>query len=122
MITPLPYYAQNIQAGSSNAQTSVETNVQGDGNVSTHIEVEANGEKKVLDSNSPGTYKLDVESTGNNLSETATPTKTSDKDIKESSISARILEKHDVEKPSFLLNLENYLQDLFQKIFSNFRR
>lgn len=65
-----------IATGNSSSHASVETNIQGNGNVSTHIEVNANGNTKTLDANKPGTYKLEVNSTENNQEQKTSPTPT----------------------------------------------
>lgn len=67
------YNAQDVQTGNATAQSSVINTVEGNGSVSTHIEVEANGEKKVLDTNAPGTYKISVRF-DNNVNATKTST------------------------------------------------
>jgi len=118
--TPPNYIAQNIQTGNANAQSSVQTDISGSGSVSTHIEVSANGEKKVLDSNSPGTYSLSVGSNNNSnanneaiispaASPSASPTPTN------------ILKKNEISRQSFLLNLENNIKNLFSKFFNAFK-
>ncbi len=56
-------FAENITTGNASAQSTVDTTVDG-GSVTTHIEVEANGQKKVLDSTKPGNYKVEVKSNG----------------------------------------------------------
>lgn len=56
-------FAQDIITGNASAKSTVETNIEG-GSVKTHIEVEANGEKKVFDSDKSGTYKVEVKSNG----------------------------------------------------------
>lgn len=116
------FIAQAIQTGNSSAQSSVQTNIQGNGSVSTHIEVSANGEKKVLDSNSPGTYKLEVQSNNNNNSDqnitpiislfpipTATPTST------------LIPKKTEAHKSSFLSDIEKNIQKFLGKISGFFK-
>lgn len=68
-------FAQDITTGNASAKSEIRTEVQGDShspgsgqaNVYTKIEVEANGEKKVLESNEPGTHKLEVESPSTSL-------------------------------------------------------
>ena len=115
-----PYYTQNIQTGNANAQSSVQTNIEGNGSVSTHIEVNANGEKKVLDSNSPGTYKLNVQSNGNN-SNINNETIISPVTSPSSSSTPAITKRTEIRKFSFLLNIENDVQNFFAKIFSAFK-
>jgi hypothetical protein len=123
-------YAQ-IQTGNASAQTSVQTNVEGSSNVSTHIEVQANGEKKVLDTNSPGTYSLSVQSNDDN-SQTITPTptptptitlspKTSDIPKENTATYTATIEnnqKKEILNQSFLSNLITHIENFFKKIFS----
>lgn len=56
-------FAQDVVTGNASAKNIVETSIEG-GSVTTHIEVEANGEKKVFDSDKPGSYKVEVKSNG----------------------------------------------------------
>lgn len=60
-------YAQEIQTGNASAKSSVETNIEGNGNVETHIEIQANGEKKVIDSNKPGKIEVTLGSKNNSI-------------------------------------------------------
>lgn len=70
--------AQTITEGKSSVNTSVTTNVNSSSNNSsdsksetkTHIEIEVNGEKKVLDTNEPGTHTLSIEKDGGKSSAT----------------------------------------------------
>lgn len=63
-----PYvFAENITTGNASAKSTVDTTVDG-GSVTTHIEVEANGEKKVFDSDKPGSFKVEVKSNGSSSS------------------------------------------------------
>jgi len=118
-------YAQVIQTGNANAQSSVQTDIQGDGSVTTHIEVNANGDKKVLDANSPGTYSLQIQSNSNNSNanhQTITPTVSLSQEPNSTSASSTIIEKKPgIHKLSFLSNLENNIQNFFHKIFSTFK-
>jgi len=110
LITSPTYFAQNIQTGNANAESSVQTNIQGGGSVSTHIEVSANGEKKVLNSNSPGTYTLNVSSSNNNTgSQTITPIISSSPIA---SPSPKVEQKNIIHKKSLLSNIENVIQNL----------
>ncbi len=61
-------FAQTIQTGDAKAEAKVETNVSG-GDVYTKIEVEANGEKKVLETTEPGIHKLEVSSNSETITE-----------------------------------------------------
>ncbi len=55
-------FAQDITAGNASSYSKVETNIEGNGNVQTHIEVEANGKKKLLDGDKQGTYEANINS------------------------------------------------------------
>ena len=107
------YYAQNAQTGNATTQSIVETNIQGDGSVSTHIEVEANGEKKVLNANSAGNYKLDIESNNNSATVSAS-----------SSTSSTFSKKPNAnEKPkiktTLFINLKAYLENILEIVFKD---
>jgi predicted RNA-binding protein with RPS1 domain len=115
MILTPPYYTQ-LQTGNASAQSSVQTDIQGSGNVSTHIEVEANGQKKVLDANSPGTYNLSIQSNNNG---DAKPTVSSIAS-RESELKPKIAKKSEI-KPIFLSIFVKDIEDFINKIFSNFR-
>jgi hypothetical protein len=125
MIINTPAYYAQVQTGNANAQSSVQTDIQGGGNVSTHIEVQANGEKKTLDANSPGTYSLSVQSNNNN--NTNNPTVTPATPTPHLS-SIPIASKEPELKPKItkmveakLLFFSNFIKDIenfFKKIFS----
>lgn len=126
MILNIPTYYAQIQTGSANAQSSVETNIQGSGNVSTHIEVSANGEKKTLDANSPGTYSLSVQSSNNNNSnnETITPTVptphlSSTPTASKASEPKEKINKENKIKPFMFSDFVIYIENLFKKLFSS---
>ncbi len=78
---PVVANAQVIQTGDAKAEVKVETNVSG-GDAYTKIEVEANGEKKVLETTEQGVHSLEVKSNKEaiieipsvSLSATLTPT------------------------------------------------
>jgi hypothetical protein len=59
MFFPVVYYAQNIQTGNANAQSTVETNVSGNGDINTHIETTVNGQTNVIDSKNRGIIKVE---------------------------------------------------------------
>jgi hypothetical protein len=120
------YYAQNVQTGNTTAQSSVISTVEGSGSVSTHIEVEANGDKKVLDVNSPGTYSLSVQSNGNQATTpppttTVTPDQHIILDSTEPTTHSAVINKNQKNKTmatdifsSFVIRIE----DFFKKLFS----
>src|SRR3972149_6897711 len=72
-----PKVSAEIIEGKSTVNTSVTTNVNSSSNNSndtsetkTHIEIEVNGEKKVLDTSEPGTHTLSIENEGGKSSAT----------------------------------------------------
>ncbi|MBI3984729.1 MAG: hypothetical protein HY344_02190 [Candidatus Levybacteria bacterium] len=117
LVTP-GVFSQYIQTGDASSYSKVETNIQGNGSVQTHIEVEANGEKKVLDADSPGTYELKVESNSDNSSNVKpTPTKsathsaTPTPDVDD--------QKENLSKKSFIQSFIETLSNLIKRIFNN---
>lgn len=64
-------YADIIQ-GDASSSTSVTTNIQGSGEVHTYIQSTVNGQTKTLESNKPGTYTLNNNSSGNASSSKST--------------------------------------------------
>jgi|SRR3990167_2017946 len=106
-------YAESITTGDATAKSSVTNTVQG-GNVETHIEVEANGEKKVLDTTEPGTHKLEV---GNSAS--------AEVDIKGSTPSGEEEDGDGKEKTfqqpqAVIQKIFDAISELFKKILSLF--
>src|SRR3990172_6959344 len=73
-----PKVLAQIKEGKSTVNTKVTTNVNTSSNTSsdnksetkTHIEIEVNGEKKVLDTSEPGTHTLSIEKDGGKSSAT----------------------------------------------------
>lgn len=69
-----PKVSAEIKEGKSTVNTSVTTNVDSSSNstseTKTHIEIEVNGEKKVLDTSEPGTHTLSIEKDGGKSSAT----------------------------------------------------
>jgi len=108
-------FVPNIQTGNSSAQSSIQTDIQGSGSVSIHIQVSANGETKTLDSNSPGTYKLEVR-TSNNNSNISNEIIISPVASHSSSPTPAITKRIEIRKLSFLLSIENNFQNLFHNI------
>src|SRR3989338_2339256 len=72
---PQDQFAETITTGNASAQSSVRNEVNG-GDVYTKIEVEANGEKKVLETNEPGTHSLEVKSDANSNTEASSSVST----------------------------------------------
>ncbi|OGH16896.1 MAG: hypothetical protein A3C30_04460 [Candidatus Levybacteria bacterium RIFCSPHIGHO2_02_FULL_40_18] len=80
-----PKVSAEIIEGKSTVNTSVTTNVNSSSNNSndtsetkTHIEIEVNGEKKVLDTSEPGTHTLSIENEGGKSSATVRINSSSD--------------------------------------------
>src|SRR3989344_1762795 len=85
-------WAENITTGDASAKSEVRTEVQGDADVYTKIEVEANGEKKVLETNEPGAHSLEVKS-GSNSSVEATSSSGSDELQKTETKAVQIIQR-----------------------------
>lgn len=62
--------ATTIITGDSYSKSTVTNQVEG-GNVYTRIEVEANGEKKILESSKSGTHQVEVRSSGSSSAQVA---------------------------------------------------
>src|SRR3989344_4737840 len=61
-----------IITGDSYSKSTVTNEVGGEGSVYTRIEVEANGEKKILESSQAGTHQVEVRSSGSSGTSEAT--------------------------------------------------
>lgn len=119
IMIPSVCYGQSIQTGNASAKSTVETDVQGSGNVHTVIQVEANGEKKTLDTTEPGTHTLEVNSNENETNKIiedgkikATPSATITPKVK-NMISNRVSKTN---SGSFLNGLKNFFSNLFRNI------
>jgi hypothetical protein len=115
------FYAQ-INTGNTAAQSTVQTDIQGSGNVSTHIEVQANGEKKTLDANSPGTYSLSVKANNNGEQEmtpnlTPRPTGISRETTATPTAIIQNEQKSEAIMPSLFSRFAIYIENLFKKLF-----
>jgi hypothetical protein len=101
------YYAQNIQTGNASAKSSVVNEVEGSGNVTTHIETTANGQTNIIDANGNGGItvsndngKVSVTKTPQvtivqtqTLNSTPTPTMTPVKTVHKTSFFSNFIEK-----------------------------
>ncbi len=101
-------FAEGITTGNASSYSKVETNIEGNGNVQTHIEVEANGEKKLLDRDKPGTYEVNINSDTKINDNNPTPTK--------SSSYSSILDDEDKEEEN---NKEKDRRSLIQIVIEN---
>lgn len=109
-----PVFAESVTTGNASAKSTVETKIEGTGSVTTRIEVEANGEKKVLDANKPGNYSVSVESKSNSneASSSSTPSATPDTDNNKDSENS--------EKSSFLSAFLKNIRNFFERILDFF--
>lgn len=113
-------FAQNITTGNASSYSKVETNIEGNGNVQTHIKVEANGGKKVLDADKSGKYEVNINSDAKIDNSSLTPTKTS-------SSSSVLTNNKDDEKEndnetnnrSLIQIVINNLSNFIKRIFTN---
>lgn len=112
-------FAQEIIAGDATSYSKVETNIQGNGSVKTHIEVEANGEKKVLDVDKPGTYELKVGVDTNIQENSPSPTKSSSKSALLGEEKEKNVIDSKTEKKSLILIVFEGLANFLQRIFNN---
>lgn len=60
-----------IITGDSYSKSTVNNQVEGEGSVYTRIEVEANGEKKILESSKSGKHEVEVKSSGSSSAQVA---------------------------------------------------
>lgn len=105
----LPLFSANaqIEEGGAKAESSVETKIEGSGNVRTRIETQANEKREVLEASGPGTYKLEVKSDSSVASKTPTPTP----EIKE--------KRQEKNSNEVFRNLQNFINKILDFI-SNF--
>jgi hypothetical protein len=104
-------FAQEIHIGNVSAKSEVNTQIEGNGNVQTHIEVQINEEKKTLDATGSGEYKLEINSSNNSnskISVTATPS------IKKTNEIVKQTKKNNFEFFNILKNLLGNLKALFK--------
>lgn len=113
-------FAQDITTGNAFSYSKVETNIEGNGNVQTYIEVEANGEKRVLDADKPGNYELNINSDTEIDTKSSTPTKIS-------SSSGNLVDDRDddkennngIDKRSLIQIVIDSLSNFIKRIFNN---
>jgi hypothetical protein len=110
-------FAQNITTGAASANSTVQTNIQGSGNVKTHIETTVNGQTNTVDSNEPG--KIQVENNNGNVTISKTP------QTSLSAISTPIATTSPSIKPikpiqkNFVFNLFERFSNFLHRIFKN---
>lgn len=100
-----------IKEGKVESNVSVDTNIKGEGNVKTRIEVNVNGNKKIVESDKPG--KIEVKVRNGSI------------DVKESSPSPKseVLSpssKQEKKDEQFISSIIKNIFDKLQKFFNNF--
>src|SRR3989344_6331668 len=111
---PSQQFAETITTGNASAQSSVRNEVNG-GDVYTKIELEANGEKKVLETNEPGTHSLEVKSDANSNTEASLSVST-----EESTEEAKIKKETESSEGNIVQKIFKSISSFLQKILSIF--
>ena len=111
---PSQQFAETITTGNASAQSSVRNEVNG-GDVYTKIELEANGEKKVLETNEPGTHSLEVKSDANSNAEASLSVST-----EEATEEAKIKKETESSEGNIVQKIFKSISNFFQKILSIF--
>ena len=111
---PSQQFAETITTGNASAQSSVRNEVNG-GDVYTKIEVEANGEKKVLETNEPGTHSLEVKSDANSNAEASLSVST-----EEATEEAKIKKETESSEGNIVQKIFKSISSFLQKILSIF--
>jgi hypothetical protein len=97
-------FAQSIQTGNASANSTIINNVSGTGSVYTKIEVEANGEKKTLETTEQGAHSLEVNSNKNNIKASSSA------EVKQ------IIKTQKTRSISLIDNLKNLIRNLFKNL------
>ena len=111
---PSQQFAETITTGNASAQSSVRNEVNG-GDVYTKIELEANGEKKVLETNEPGTHSLEVKSDANSNAEASLSVST-----EEATEEAKIKKETESSEGNIVQKIFKSISSFLQKILSIF--
>jgi hypothetical protein len=98
--------AQQVTVDNISARSEVYTEVQGNSNVQTHIEVEVNGEKKTLSASGSGRYEVEISS--------STPSVTA------SAVIVNVTPALKQNAP-FLVKFRSFFEDLLRNLRSKFR-
>lgn len=104
-----------IATGNSYSKSTVINEVGGEGNVHTRIEVEANGEKKVLESTGAGRYELEVKSTNSDSSSVSVKSEVSA--TAKSSGKALVLD----ENTSIGSRIKDFVDNILKMVLETFR-
>ncbi|GEM_PF-4625127 len=103
-----------IITGDSYSKSTVTNEVNG-GNVYTRIEVEANGEKKVLESSEAGKYEVEVKSSGSKTSGVSIKSTISATSSATSSVSGKT--SGNIKTRNILGNILDNIMKILSKIF-----
>lgn len=103
--------ATTITTGDSYAKSTVVNEVEG-GNLYTKIEVEANGEKKVLESSQSGTHTVEIQKEG---SSQATVTTKIDSSTATTSTDSKVATSTGGIVSSILKNIFDFLKSIFAR-------
>jgi len=112
LISSVTKYAESITTGDATAKSEIRTEVQGEADVYTKTEVEANGEKKTLETNEPGTHSLEVKSDSNSNTEASSSVSTEESTDEAESKEAKSAAGNIVQK------IFKSISALFKKILS----
>jgi hypothetical protein len=110
-------YAESYTTGDSNTSISVETNTSG-GTTETHISIEANGEKNVIDSNKNGKIEIKINSSSSSSQAKNAITTPGITGIQKKTTAAHSTKKLKKEKKNdiehLLLRIEHMLKSFFK--------
>lgn len=110
-------YAESYTTGESNTSISVETNTSG-GTAETHISIEANGKKNVIDSNKNGKIEIKINSSSSSSQAKNTITTPGITGIQKRTTAAHSTKKLKKEKKNdiehLLLRIEHMLKSFFK--------
>jgi len=112
LISSVKSNAESITTGDATAKSEIRTEVQGEADVYTKTEVEANGEKKTLETNEPGTHSLEVKSDSNSNTEASSSVSTEESTDEAESKEAKSAAGNIVQK------IFKSISALFKKILS----
>ncbi len=109
-------YAESFTTGDANTSVYVETNTSG-GKAETHISIEANGEKKVIDSLRDGKVeiKIDSSTTSSQIRNTIQPPSiTSTQTVKKPTVTHKNKREKKTGIEQLMLNIEIMLKSFFK--------
>jgi len=123
LVFPKIVFSQSITTGDASAKSTVVNEVSGNSNVYTKIEVEANGEKKILETTEPGEHTLEVSSGFNASAESEISIEkdiNTDKDKDDSGAEGKDTEVTGFNPVNYIEKIFEGLADFFKNILSLF--